>query len=99
MTLVRWIVQVLVIVFLVRLAMRLIAGGGARRGPRSSRPAAKPAERIGGALVRDPQCGTYLPKDRALAHGRGDATQYFCSTTCRDAWLAVHDPVAQSSRA
>lgn len=46
-------------------------------------------ERIGGELVRDPNCGTYIPKARALVVGSGDATLYFCSTECRDAYAQV----------
>lgn len=99
MAFLRWFVQVLVILFLVRLAVRLLTGGRVRSNGGSNRPAPRPAERIGGALVRDPQCGTYLPKERAVVHGRGDGAQYFCSITCRDEWVAGRAPAAQSSRA
>jgi YHS domain-containing protein len=55
----------------------------------AGRPRAKRRpERIGGTLVRDPQCGTYLPKDRALAATSSGETNYFCSDACRDAWAA-----------
>jgi hypothetical protein len=47
-------------------------------------------ERLGGELVRDPQCGTYVPKNKALAVGSGDATLYFCSAACHDAYTAGH---------
>jgi uncharacterized protein len=96
MTFVRWVVQVLVILFLVRLALRMIGGMRRRSGAGPARRSPTPPERIGGTLVRDPQCGTHIPKDRAVVHGRGDATQYFCSTTCRDAWLAAQPSVAHS---
>jgi hypothetical protein len=91
MALLIWIVRILVILLLVRLAITFVRGtllsqGRGRGGQR--RPVAKPPERIGGKLVRDPSCGTYIPMESAIVHGRGDAREYFCSTACRDAWLA-----------
>ncbi len=47
-------------------------------------------ERSGGTLVQDPQCGTYLPKSRALALTAGGEAKYFCSPACRDAYAAAH---------
>jgi len=34
--------------------------------------------------VRDPVCGTYIVRARALTAGTGDQTRYFCSEKCRD---------------
>lgn len=86
MTILIWIVRLLVLVILIRIVVRLLSSGSRiAAGPRG--PAGKPVERLGGALVRDPHCGTYVPKSRALAVGSGEATQYFCSAACRDAHL------------
>ena len=88
MTFLTWVVRVLVVLLLIRLAVQLFRGAlGSSGRPTSKRSATKPPERIGGALVKDPQCGTFVPKDRAIVHGRGDAAEYFCSTSCRDQWL------------
>lgn len=63
------------------------SGPGARAaGPR---PASPPQERLGGTLVRDPQCGTYIPESRAVIVGTGTDRVTFCSTACRDAYLAA----------
>jgi len=35
-------------------------------------------------LVRDPVCGTYVVRARALTMGAGAETMYFCSEKCRD---------------
>ena len=35
-------------------------------------------------LVRDPVCGTYVVRAKALTAGSGDQMQYFCSEKCRD---------------
>jgi uncharacterized protein len=90
-TLILWIVRLLVLLLIIRFVVTLVTramrqmGGGA--GPRQSgRQPNRPVERIGGTLVQDPQCGTYLPQDRAISVVSGGATQFFCSTTCRDAW-------------
>lgn len=88
MTLLLWIVRVIVIVMIVRFVMSLFAGVRAGQRPASPRQPARPQERIGGTLVRDPLCGTYLPQDRALVVSRGGSTEYFCSAKCRDEWAA-----------
>ena len=35
-------------------------------------------------LVKDPVCGTYVVRERALTLDAGKQTQYFCSERCRD---------------
>ncbi len=91
MTLILWVVRFLVLLLIVRFVVTLVTramthvGGGA--GPRQSgRQPNRPVERIGGTLVQDPQCGTYLPQDRAISVISGGSTLFFCSTTCRDEW-------------
>ena len=80
-----WALRVIVVMFVLRLLLRALfprgigapAGGTRRTGNARN-------ERIGGELVRDPQCGTYVPKARAVVVGSGEKALYFCSTTCRD---------------
>jgi hypothetical protein len=88
--LLEWLGQLLLVLFVVRLVARLFSGG---RQPSRSGASSSPGsggERAGGTLVRDPQCGTYVPTSRALRVGHGDSAVYFCSTTCRDAYAAAH---------
>jgi uncharacterized protein len=86
-----WIVRILVILLIVRFLVTMVrqavrhAGGGV--SPPGGRPKRQP-ERLGGTLVQDPQCGTYLPKERALTLSAAGTTQYFCSDKCRDQWKA-----------
>ncbi len=56
------------------------AGGpfGARTPPRSVH------------MARDPVCGTFVVPERAAALVDGAERLYFCSTTCRDTYLAQH---------
>ncbi|MEO8482808.1 MAG: hypothetical protein ABI634_11400 [Acidobacteriota bacterium] len=85
MVLALWLLRILIIL----LILRYIVGFFAPRRQATRRGApTRPIERTGGTLVRDPQCGTYVPESRALALKRGGATIHFCSTTCRDTWLA-----------
>ena len=90
-----WVVRVLFVIFVIRLALR--AFGGGVRPPIGRRPTGSgsaPRERVGGNLVRDPQCGTYIPVSRAVRLGSGEHAQYFCSTSCRDLWAASQSSVA-----
>ena len=80
-----WIVRLLVVLLVVRLVMRVL---GVSRGAAMPRPRAREVERAGGTLVRDPHCGTYLPKSRALTAGAGTDVKYFCSPACREAYQA-----------
>ena len=77
------LLDALVLFFIVRMIFRLVTGSRPR--VRSKPPASTP-ERSGGTLVRDPQCGTYIPESRAIRVGSGDRTLYFCSADCRDAY-------------
>ena len=82
-----WILRILVILFLVRMAVRFVAA--IMQGASGSAPTHKsksPGTIEGGQLVRDPQCGTYVPTGRALREGSGDNAVYFCSEDCRRAW-------------
>jgi hypothetical protein len=68
------VVRFLMVLFLVRLGLRLFTTGRRRRVP---------AHR-GTDLVRDRVCNTFLPRDRALAGTVGGRTEHFCSAECRD---------------
>jgi YHS domain-containing protein len=35
-------------------------------------------------MARDPVCGTFVVRDRAITIGAGDRRLYFCSVACRD---------------
>ncbi len=89
MVLTGWILRILVVLFLIRLLVRFFVGArqAARRGASAKRTT--PATREGGHLVRDPQCGTYLPEGRALRLGTGAGAIYFCSEACRIEWTAA----------
>ena len=50
----------------------------------------RPPRVPGEEMVQDPQCRTYVVKDRALVRRIGGRTEYFCSTACADAYERDH---------
>lgn len=86
-TLLLWVIRVIILAIVLRLVVRALTGGA--RTAQSSGKSRRPPGRLAGHLVRDPQCGTYVPQDRAVSMG-GTAGPYFCSTACRDAWATEH---------
>jgi YHS domain-containing protein len=45
-------------------------------------------------LVRDPVCGTFVARDRAVTAAIGGESRFFCSAACRDTALAGPSPKA-----
>ena len=87
---IRWVLNIIVLLLLLRLALRFVLGllrglnepsaGAASSG---RRPAGGPA-RIAGELVKDPVCATYIPRESAIVARVAGETRYYCSVTCRD---------------
>jgi hypothetical protein len=77
------VVRFLVVLFLVRLGLRLFVA--AREG--------RPPEGAGLDLVRDRVCNTFVPRDRALFGVIGGRTEPFCSAKCRDRAFALEGPL------
>lgn len=78
-----WLTRILFLLLLVLLIGRAlwllivgIAEGAAGPGRRSVTP-------TGARMARDPVCGTFVVRSRALTAGDGEAIQYFCSEQCR----------------
>ena len=69
-----------------RLQAALLAAGSPRPGgtARSTRSA--------GRMVRDRICETFILEQKALILEEGGETHYFCSSDCRDRYLARQAP-------
>jgi len=82
--LVRLALFVILAVFIARAVWRLFDGivegaaGGRRRGGG--------VPQRGVQMVRDPVCGTFLVRDRAVTLVDGRTQLFFCSDACRDAY-------------
>ncbi len=86
---IRWVLNVIVLLLLLRLALRFVLGllqglATPSADATSSRGSTGGPARIAGELVRDPVCSTYIPRESAIAGRVGAETRYYCSTTCRD---------------
>jgi len=79
-----WLLRFILLLIVIRLVWRFVAGmiEGARPPARVSRGGQGSAV----PLVRDPVCGTYVVRDRALTSGSGANQHFFCSDRCRDEW-------------
>ena len=76
-------VRFVIALFLVRIALRFVAGviEGLRTPP--------PAGVSGVDMVRDRVCNTFLPRERAVKAIVGGREMHFCSAACRDRALAL----------
>ena len=103
---IRWFLNLLVILLLVRLVLRFVFGlVQGLASPSAERSAAKPGGAAPGravgtsTLVRDPVCGTYIPREGAVtAIVRGE-TRHYCSDACRakDAEAARFTPMGRAA--
>jgi YHS domain-containing protein len=82
-----WVFRFILLLIVLRLLFRFVAGvmEGLRQPPQVSR--GQRADRAKAVpLAKDPVCGTYVVRDRALTSGAGHDQQFFCSDRCRDEW-------------
>ncbi len=90
MTLLIWIVRVLILFIIIRFIVLMVrsalAGASETTGTGTRARVKKRPERLGGTLVQDPECGTYLPADRAITVESRGSVHHFCSVACRDKW-------------
>jgi uncharacterized protein len=89
-----WVIRILLFLLVLRLVLRFVGGLlQGLSGPAISSGKSAKAVR----LERDPVCGTYIPRTRALTMGSGAETRYFCSEDCRRAYVAgASHPTAQN---
>ncbi len=81
------LLRLLAILLVVRIIGRFVSA--AVRGYRGQFEGAPAAPPLGTReLVRDPVCGAFVARDRALTAALAGETRYFCSPACRDAALA-----------
>jgi YHS domain-containing protein len=89
-----WVLRFILLMIVIRVIWRFLGGiidglsgdSSSRSSGRRRRDGVGPG--AGGVtsvpLVRDPVCGTYVVREKALTTGSGDRTQFFCSEKCRD---------------
>lgn len=76
------LLQILLVLAVIRAVWRLargvLEGAGFQKVDGKVAPGVK--------LVKDPNCGTFVSPERALAIRTGGQTVYFCSDQCRREW-------------
>jgi len=84
---VRYLLLFLLLILITRAAWRL-AGGVMRGLAGQTQHRAGNVPTRGVRMVRDPVCGTYVVRDRALVLADGSHQVFFCSAGCRDTYRA-----------
>jgi YHS domain-containing protein len=85
----RYLLLLILLAIVARAFWRIVDGvlEGMRGAPPRAGRAATPAA-PGVPMARDPVCGTFVVRDRAITIGAGDRRVYFCSAACRDKYQA-----------
>jgi YHS domain-containing protein len=78
----KFIILLILLYILYLLVKRFLADYFGLSGPRSGNSRPKPP--ITDELVKDPVCGTYVPKMEALTYGYRGKLYYFCCKECLD---------------
>lgn len=86
------IVLYTLIAILVLTAIRMFAGVLSKglgsllddSDPVAGKAPGRPSTPVGGALKRDPVCGTFVSADTSIRKQSGNEFVYFCSAACRD---------------
>ena len=77
-----WIALAALVYWVVRRLSRRASEAAPQRTPAPGTP------RFEGAMVRDRECQTFLPRSQALTVRAEDGEHFFCSDGCREAFLA-----------
>jgi uncharacterized protein len=86
--LIKFALIALAVWFLYRSVRRLMSGGDKA----GQRPMPKGPDQVIDVMVQDPQCSTYLPKHEAIKAFVKDQERFFCSESCRDAFIRGEKP-------
>jgi YHS domain-containing protein len=75
-----WVI--LVLLFVLYLAVKVLIGFTYLSSQRRKR-----REELGGEMVRDPVCETYIPRSRSIEKNLSGQIIYFCSQECMNAFF------------
>lgn len=80
----------LIILGLIYLAYRVIKSWMLQRGPSKTKVSREAAGEIDDVMVKDPYCEVYFPKRNGVHLNINGKDLYFCSTECRDKFIAEY---------
>lgn len=69
------------VLYLIFVAVRFIQAIGKPPGERRRPPT------LGGTMVKDEFCNTYIPREEAIREVRGGKEYFFCSRECREGFM------------
>ena len=81
----RYLLLLILVAIVARAFWRVI--DGVAEGMRGAPPTGRTPV-AGVQMERDPVCGTFVVRERAITLGSGDRRLYFCSAGCRDKYQA-----------
>jgi YHS domain-containing protein len=81
----RYLLLLILVAIVARAFWRIV--DGVVEGMRGPAPAGRTPV-AGVQMERDPVCGTFVVRERAITLGSGDRRLYFCSAGCRDKYRA-----------
>ena len=79
----RLLIRVLLVFFVISALLSIVRGLLTPTTAKRREARGKPA--LGGRLIKDPICGTYVAESTALQSGEN----YFCSEDCRQKFIAT----------
>lgn len=82
----RYLLLLVLLAIVARAFWRVV--DGVLEGMRGPAPAGSTPPLAGVHMERDPVCGTFVVRERAITLGSGDRRLYFCSAGCRDKYQA-----------
>ena len=85
---VRAVILIVLLYLLYRLIKTVISGPRLDRTRDVGKQGRK--ERVEDEMVKDPQCGVYVPKREAVTAKVEGEKFYFCSEDCKEAFLETH---------
>jgi uncharacterized protein len=72
---------IILVLYLIFIVVRFFQSIGKAISPPPNRKS------IQGTMVKDECCNTYIPKEEAIRETRNGTEYFFCSKTCRNAFL------------
>jgi len=83
---------IVLILYLIFIVVRFFQSIGKAISPPPNRKS------IQNTMVKDACCNTYIPKEEAIREIRNGTEYYFCSKTCRDAFLKNKKTASESDQ-
>ena len=82
--------KLIILGLIIYLVYKVLKSWMFRRGPLKTKVSREAAGEIDDVMVKDPYCEVYFPKRDGVHLNINGKELYFCSTECRDKFIAEH---------